>query len=390
MDTRARFMSRFARILFPWLDGALLVGFLAGAVSAYLDPASYWFCAPIAVGLPLLAGLLLAIGLVLWRSRRPLAILHLVLAVGVVPPRHLSLERVLARPASDGDLVLVTWNNPVAPSTNEATEETSRLVRELAPDLIGLQETVVYHTHSRLWVPENIRPLVESLGYSMNPADSRGEGSPWRQPLLARFPLDDQAQHSYRRADRDWPQLDVLRTELTWQHRKIAHYNVHLSSHAKDKPWSGDGHWLEVGAWLDFIRQLRRSYRIRSWQVERIRELIEAELHPVVLSGDFNGTPDSWVYRRLSRGLQDAYRAAGTGWGATYYSSAPMFRIDFVLLGPEFEASSAEVRALGPEVSDHRPLVVGFHWRPPDPSDGGAPPAPVDHPLPSPGVEPPR
>ena len=125
------------------------------------------------------------------------------------------------------------------------------------------------------------------------------------------FEIEQQDQLSFRGANRGWPVLRVLRTEFTWHERKIAHYNVHLATFGPTKPWIEGTGWLDVGTWLTHTMEVRRAYRIRAWEVREIRELIENERYPVILSGDFNGTPDSWVYHRLSQGLQDVYR---TNW----------------------------------------------------------------------------
>ncbi len=361
--------ARIARTSLLLADGLLLALFLTGAAAAYLDPAVYWFGAMIAVTLPLLGIFLLPLAILLWRIRRRFLALVQVALVLAMGSRHISLERFAQRAPSPSDLVLMTLNAPRRPDSKRLGTELAQLVGELKPDMIALQE-------SKIWIyleePDRLRawpkfaPLLESLDYAMLIPQVGPPGENWRewsQPLLARFEIEQQDQLSFRSAKPDWPELRVLRTEFRWQQRKIAHYNVHLASFGPTKPWIEGAGWLDLGTWLTHTVEVRRAYRIRSWQVEQVRELIDHERHPVILSGDFNSTPDSWVYHRLSQGLQDAYRVAGSGWGATYHSNAPTLRIDFVLLGPEFEAVSAQVRSLSTRFSDHRPLTARFRWR---------------------------
>ena len=356
-----------------WLvDGALVLIFLMGASAAYLDPTQFWFCAAIAIVLPLVASLLLPFAFLWWRRRNRLAaLIHVVLVIAVAP-RHVSPERFLPRPQSSDDLALMTWNLPVSPESEEAAEKLTEWVRATQPDMIGMQENLIWATKQnpqRLRASTKFNPLIDSLGYSMHPPTESPPGKSylaWYQPLLTRFEIDHQEQLSFQEEARDWPRLVILRTEFRWQERKVAHYNVHLTTHGKSKPWGSAEMFLDAKRWLTHLGEVRRSFQIRAWQVQRIRELIEEERYPVILSGDFNSTPDSWVYHRLSDGLQDAYRVAGSGWGATYHAGLPALRIDFVLLGPEFEAVSAEVPPAGPELSDHRPLVVHFRWRQPN------------------------
>ena len=160
-----------------------------------------------------------------------------------------------------------------------------------------------------------------------------------------------------------WPTLYVLRTIVEFDGRRFVHYNVHLFTHGRSKPWNGDGGLLQPQRWVQFLSEARTAFRVRAWQAEQIRRVIEQEALPVILSGDFNGTADNWSYRVLSDGLQDAFRSAGDGWGATYHSKFPLLRIDFVLLGPEFEPVRARVPGEYHAESDHLPLVVRFRWR---------------------------
>ena len=120
---------------------------------------------------------------------------------------------------------------------------------------------------------------------------------------------------------------------------------------------------LSAKAWLEYLSEIKNGFAVREKQIERVRELLDDETLPVVLVGDFNGTPDSWTYFQLSQGLQDAHRLVGSGWGGTYHSTRPFVRIDFVLLGPEFEPVTAFVANPYPSSSDHRPLVARFRWR---------------------------
>lgn len=358
---------RASRVLFLWLDRLLLTCFLLAAAAPYLDPRYYWYGAAMAVALPLLAGMMLPCALLLWRLRRPtLALVHLLLVIALVP-RHFSLERFDRPQAKPSDLVLMSLNAPRRPESDVLAEKLAQLVRDVQPDMIGLQEALIfaYKTNpERLRAQQKFKPLIESLNYSMHPPrlGPLGENyNSWHQPMLARFEIDRQDQLSFHEDGENSQSLHVLRSEFSWQGRKIAHYNVHLTTHGRNKPWNGVGR--DLGAWLTRIGEVRRAYRKRAWQVEQIVALIDKEVHPVILSGDFNSTPDSWVYRRLSAGLQDAYRVAGDGWGATYRSSFPILRIDWVLLDPEFEVVSAVVHPLDASVSDHRPLVVRLRWR---------------------------
>ncbi len=80
----------------------------------------------------------------------------------------------------------------------------------------------------------------------------------------------------------------------------------------------------------------------------------------LVVCGDFNDTPQSYVYRTVSRaggGLDDAFAECGKGYGSTFRGFLNALRIDYVLYGNGLECMSYEVLR-DVECSDHYPVVV--------------------------------
>lgn len=93
------------------------------------------------------------------------------------------------------------------------------------------------------------------------------------------------------------------------------------------------------------------------WQDELL-PLIEKTTTPIIIAGDFNDTPASFIYQRATRVLNDPYVEQGRGFGTTYHGPYPAFRIDYMLHSPELEALS--YRRIKTHISDHYPIVVQF------------------------------
>ncbi len=104
--------------------------------------------------------------------------------------------------------------------------------------------------------------------------------------------------------------------------------------------------------------RLRRNGLRRAAQVDSIVGAMEpAPLR--IVCGDFNDTPLSYVYRTMSRGLNDAFSECGSGYSHTYRGFFNMLRIDYILGSPSLKTISYEV----PEeidCSDHYPVVVRY------------------------------
>ncbi len=103
------------------------------------------------------------------------------------------------------------------------------------------------------------------------------------------------------------------------------------------------------------LGKYRRSTNTRVDQMSIVKQHISDTPHPVIVCGDFNDTPVSYVYEQMSKGLCDNFKEAGRGWGATYNGAIPMLRIDYIFT--EFENFTVyEHGILREEYSDHYPV----------------------------------
>jgi endonuclease/exonuclease/phosphatase (EEP) superfamily protein YafD len=78
----------------------------------------------------------------------------------------------------------------------------------------------------------------------------------------------------------------------------------------------------------------------------------------VLFGGDFNAPASDAVYNILRNHFLDSYRAAGSGWGNTFYNRLPVLRIDQLWATPKLQPLNA--RAFQTRNSDHRLLVCDY------------------------------
>ncbi|MDE6507472.1 MAG: endonuclease/exonuclease/phosphatase family protein [Alistipes sp.] len=103
--------------------------------------------------------------------------------------------------------------------------------------------------------------------------------------------------------------------------------------------------------------RLRRNSILRAEQVDSIAGAMDGMARERrLVCGDFNDTPMSYVYRKMARGLDDAFAQCGEGYSYTYRGFFDMLRIDYVLTAPDLEVLSYEELRTG--CSDHYPLFV--------------------------------
>jgi endonuclease/exonuclease/phosphatase family metal-dependent hydrolase len=77
--------------------------------------------------------------------------------------------------------------------------------------------------------------------------------------------------------------------------------------------------------------RMKRTIQKRAVQAEQLAGLIAASPYKVIVCGDFNDTPVSYIYNTLSHNMQDAFLHRGRGIGRTLAFLAPTLRIDYIL-----------------------------------------------------------
>lgn len=372
-----------AWVLFGIVDLPVLLAVTVGLAAAVLPPRPYWWAQLVAIGLPYATWALVVLSVVLLVGRQwTVLAVHLVL-IGFVAVRAVPPSRFGGPEPSGDDLVLTTFNVPeVGPSREVLGDSVVAFVEATRPDVLALQDAWVFAPGGRRERPQavQVEAVREQLGYTLA-VPARLAGHPgWREnatgvPVLIRGGSSIEVIEQEALVvgvERDADVSLALRTHLRWGGREAVLYNVHLRSFGEEKPWNDSRvHLTRPSTWAPYLRRYREVYAKRGDEVAEIAERIEEESLPVVVAGDFNSTADNWSYRHLRRaGLdgarRDAFRDAfrdggGLTWGRTYRADKPFVRIDFVLVDPAFEVTTARTAPVS--FSDHRPVRVQLRWR---------------------------
>jgi len=213
------------------------------------------------------------------------------------------------------------------------------------PDILCTQETngKFYHI------------LAEKLGYAFTFNLKKGT------VIFSRFPIEGGGEIPFGKTANS-----SLWADIRVNNKLIRLYNVHLQSNKvatdAEKVIGGaelneEETWHEIGSVLNRVGS---ATSIRSEQAQRVRDHVESSPNPVIVCGDFNDTPNSYVYALLSGGLTDTFREKGLGFGTTFAGVLPMLRIDYILTEKSFTTYSC--RTVRGEFSDHYPVFssVGF------------------------------
>lgn len=105
------------------------------------------------------------------------------------------------------------------------------------------------------------------------------------------------------------------------------------------------------------VSRLTENNIARAEQAQMVAEFLKDTKHKVILAGDFNDVPISYVYNTVRGDLDDAFVEAGSGYAYTYDTAYHILRIDNIFVSPSIEIESYEVDT-DADFSDHFPLFV--------------------------------
>lgn len=143
----------------------------------------------------------------------------------------------------------------------------------------------------------------------------------------------------------------IVRYTLDARGRPLHVTNLHL-----DTPGRG----LEMLRERRDSRLLAANLEMREVASRRAANWVTQGGTPAIVAGDFNTPGESAIFRRYWSHLDDAFAAAGLGYGGTRVLRWFRVRIDHVLSTDDLRAVRATVGAdLG---SDHLPLIADFIW----------------------------
>ncbi len=237
-----------------------------------------------------------------------------------------------------GDLKVMSYNvrmfNRYDWIPQDSIEDKIRTFINLkSPDIVCFQE----YTRNRLFDGE--------YPYRIEKFDTKY--TTFGHAILSKFPIIDSGSFDF-----DKTANNILWADIALPADTIRVYDVHLESIGINPQKENFGQ-KDAG---QLNARISKAFEAQQYQVLRLLEHKDKSPYPVLIAGDFNNTAFSWAYRKLSRGMYDAFSEAGKGFGRTFDFPFPL-RIDFIL--PEkgyFEVRHFKTYRV--RYSDHYPVMA--------------------------------
>lgn len=175
--------------------------------------------------------------------------------------------------------------------------------------------------------------------------------------IFSKFPFAHTGAFDFENSHNNTIYADVILGKDT-----LRVYNLHLQS-------------LGILPSVEFIQEgnkdrlrkrMSRAFVMQETQMNYILAHKRTSPYPVIMSGDFNNTPFSYVYRKLQNDMVDAFVVRGANIGTTYEFDGYPMRIDYILASDIFDIISFET--IKKSFSDHFPIraTLGYQLIPTD------------------------
>ena len=238
---------------------------------------------------------------------------------------------------------------------SDASNDILAFINKESPDIICLQE--FYTREKGNLTEQKIQAQLKGAKYSHIKYIVRKKVSNYGIATFSAFPIIAQGEILFGKTFNLSIYTDILVGKDTFRV-----YNNHLQSIRFIKP---DYELMdslkliydqkELKGFFGITKRLKKAFIIRAKQADYLAAHIRTSPYPVIICGDFNDSPFSYTYQRISKNLNDAFIEAGSGFGKSYFGIFPSYRIDYVLHSKKFITTQYSSPKLG--YSDHLPIL---------------------------------
>lgn len=331
-------LGLFGKFLF-FINSIFAILLLLGYLLPYIPPQVFPRLAVLSLVLPVLLVInALFLGYWLFRMRRQLLLSAIVLVLGIGHITSLFRFGGNAENVLDSDLSVMSFN--VHSFTrfgetprHELEPEIKAFIAQENPDVLSFQE----YNPSLQWMQE----YEHQYAYMTNRKQTFG------QILYSKFPIINSGSLDFRASGNNGIFIDIVKAKDT-----LRIYNLHLQSFRMDANFSK----LQQQDSKRLISRLADAFEKQETQMKLFLDHESQSPYPVIVTGDFNNSATSYIYRKVKGDKVDAFAKAGSGTGRTFTFDFLPLRIDFILADKQLEV--IDFKNYDVRLSDHYPILA--------------------------------
>jgi len=243
------------------------------------------------------------------------------------------------------------WNK-----NNNTSSEILYFIEKESPDVLCFQEYYSDQKDKNLFYHKKLTKLINYKDYYISFGKKGGQRYNYGIATYTKFPIISEGVIRYE----DENDISIF-TDIVISEDTIRLYNCHLQSiklgyedydFINNESNNNEEHKI-VGLYR-IIKKMNNAYEKRAEQVLIIKKHIKQCPYKVIVCGDFNDNPNSYVYNKISANLDDAFKRSGQGIGNTYIRDLSVFRIDYILHSKFIKSYNYKKHKVN--YSDHYPI----------------------------------
>ena len=232
-----------------------------------------------------------------------------------------------------------------------------KFLRDEKPDLVCLQE-LLYDRKGFEKFPAKLGDQIGCKNYYLKNYYPKNDNKKLDAiAIFSRFPIINNGFIKYKQ------KTIAIFTDIVTGDDTLRVFNLHLASlHFRNEDYRFFSE-MDIQKKREEFRKgseeilfkINQAFKKRGFQTTIIEGALSHSPHPVIVCGDFNDTPASYTYRKISGGLTDAFVESGSGFANTYAGKLiPLLRIDHILYDRSYSSINYTRHKIW--LSDHYPV----------------------------------
>lgn len=219
------------------------------------------------------------------------------------------------------------------------------MVRRYHPEVLCLQE---YAAPKSLSLTDSLVLMGYNHYYGAHTSSS---GTPYGSVVFSQLPITYVTRIDHEK----------LLVELHKEGQRLRVCCIHMDSYRFDAADRKEIERMRHGEVQESSRRMLGKVKetILSHEVEwtqHVKPVVAASSVPLVLAGDLNDIPGSWLYKQIANEMKDAFCEKGNGMSITYNGGFPEFRIDMVFHSEGL--NTLGYKRIKSDLSDHYPVLA--------------------------------
>ena len=340
-------INRFIFYVNVFFAGILLLSYLA----PFVNPNTFWPIAFLGLGYPLLL-IINIVFILIWILTKPAYALLSILSIGVGWKQLYNLYAIPTNTLNttielNNSITIASYNiaqlNRIKRLGNARRDEKEREFKKFLEDedmdVISLQEVSKH----------NIQEMVNLMDNASHFHHDNYTGIISKFPIIKNGSIKDEKNRTFA----VWSDIQkdnfVFRVYSAYLQSNLISRDTDelIKSVDSNQPRT----WERV---KQILGKYKAAIQFRAEDIILLKSHVRDSPNPVVLSGDFNDVPHSYIYHQLSQDLFDTFHYS-RGMQSTYAGQIPLLRIDYILADQAFEKGSFDRKKV--DFSDHYPII---------------------------------